>query len=108
MKDTDVKLYIGMAAYRCAESTSGPWMTSDPLFEDLDYLAQNDISDGCVFFRYGSLRDVDGLSDRLVNWYNSDHTIEIPPHGDTAPAVGSSLVQRFSAVFNALLRSLIR
>ena len=108
VEDSDVKLYIGMAAYRCEESASGPWATSDPLFEDLDYLAYNDISEGCVFFRYGSLRDVDGLSDRLTDWYASDHTLVVPPHGEAEPAAGSSLLQRFSGTFNALLRSLIR
>lgn len=107
-EDTDVKLYIGMAAYRCEESSSGPWMTSDPLFEDLDYLAYNDIAEGCVFFRYGSLRDVRGLSDRLTDWYTSDHTLIIPPHGDAEPAAGSSLFRQFSGIFNSLLRSLIR
>lgn len=106
--DSDVALYIGMAAYRCTDATSGPWMTCDPLFEDLDYLAHNDIADGCVYFRYGSLRDVDGLSDQLVDWYASDHTVVIPPHGDTQPAAGSSLLQQFGDVFNALLRTLIR
>ncbi|MBR3867251.1 MAG: hypothetical protein IKM54_05620, partial [Butyricicoccus sp.] len=96
------------AAYRCTDASSGPWVTSDPLFEDLDYLAQNDIAEGCVYFRYGSLRDVDGLSDRLVDWYASDHTLEIPPHGDGEPIAGSSLLQRFGGAFNTLLRSLIR
>ena len=108
VEDTGVKLYIGMAAYRCTDASSGPWVTSDPLFEDLDYLAQNDIAEGCVYFRYGSLRDVDGLSDRLVDWYASDHTLEIPPHGDGEPIAGSSLLQRFGGAFNTLLRSLIR
>ena len=105
---SDVTLYIGMPAYRCTDATSGVWTTSDPLFQNLDYLAQHDLSEGCVYFRYGSLRDVPGLSSRLTAWYGADHSTVIPPHGDGEIADGSSLTRSFGDIFNKLLLSMIR
>lgn len=108
VRGTSVNLYIGMAAYRCGDAASGVWTTSDPLFEDLDYLAQNGCAEGCVYFRYGSLRDVAGLSERLMDWYGAEHPAVIPPHGEGETGTGSALTQTFGDVFSALLLSVIR
>ena len=108
VKGSDVKLYIGMPAYRCTDATSGVWTTSDPLFQNLDYLAQNNLSEGYVYFRYGSLRDVPGLSSRLTAWYGTDHPAVVPPHGDGDAAGASGLTRTFGDIFNKLLLSMIR
>ena len=103
---SSVALYIGMPAYRCTDATTGVWVTSDPLFENLDYLAMQDISEGCVYFRYGSLRDVVGLSERLTDWY-ANEPIVIPPHGEPELVPGSPVTQTFGEIFVSLLRALV-
>ena len=45
---SDVHLYIGMGAYRCADNPTGVWTTTDPLFDSLAYLENKDNVGGCV------------------------------------------------------------
>ncbi len=108
VQGSDVTLYIGMAAYRCTDADSGPWTTTRPLFEDLNYLSQNGLAEGCVYFRYGSLRDVAGLSEELTDWYAGEYSQIVPPHGESDVQPGSTLFQRFGSTYRALLRTLIR
>ena len=70
---SDVHLYIGMGAYRCADNPTGVWTTTDPLFDSLAYLENKDNVGGCVFFRYGSIPAVSGMADRLTSWYSTVH-----------------------------------
>ncbi len=55
-RDTDVALYIGLAAYRSAAAEEGSvWFGSDELERQLDRIERSDTANGAVFFRYGSL-----------------------------------------------------
>ena len=68
--NTDTKLYIGMAAYRSAEATSGVWYGTEEL---LRQLALNDSLaniDGEIFFRYHSILSVNGLTEALYSHYH--------------------------------------
>lgn len=101
---SDVDLYIGMGAYRCADSPSGVWTTTDPLFASLNYLTGCPQVKGCVFFRYGSIPAVSGMASRLTAWYNGDHTA---PAQDV-PGVSAAEKRRFSDVLSLFLISMIR
>ena len=58
--DTNVKLYIGLAAYKAAEADkSSVWYGAGELQRQLDAIAQDANVCGVVYFRYGSLRGVD-------------------------------------------------
>lgn len=97
----DVKLYVGMAAYRCADNPVGVWKTADPLFASLDYLKDKHNINGCVFFRYGSIPAVSGMADRLTQWYAVDHKPQ-----DT-PSSGLE-AQSFSDILSQFLLSMIQ
>lgn len=98
----DVKLYIGMGAYRCADNPVGVWKTTDPLFASMDYLKDKQNVNGCVFFRYGSIPAVSGMADRLTAWYAADTE---PQQG--APT-GSLEPQSFSQILGQFLLSMIQ
>ena len=58
--DTDVKLYIGLAAYKAAEAEVGSvWCGTDELSRQLDAMKESTHTSGALFFRYGSLKKVD-------------------------------------------------
>ena len=58
--DTDVKLYIGLAAYKAAEAEEGSvWFGTDELSRQLDAMKESTHTSGALFFRYGSLKKVD-------------------------------------------------
>ena len=58
--DTDVNLYIGIAAYKAAEAQSDSvWYGIHELQRQLDAIVQDKNACGAVFFRYGSLLKVD-------------------------------------------------
>ena len=66
--DTQVKLYIGMAAYKSAEAQSDSvWHGTDELQRQIEAVAASPQASGTLFFRYGSLLQLDTtfLSDRL-------------------------------------------
>ena len=53
---TDVDLYIGLAAYKSKEASSGSvWYGPDELQRQLSAIDACDNADGAIFFRYGSL-----------------------------------------------------
>ena len=56
VKDTDVTLYIGLAAYKSAEAEVGSvWYGMDELQRQLDAVKNDEQASGVIFFRYGSL-----------------------------------------------------
>lgn len=58
--DTDVKLYIGLAAYKTAEAEEGSvWYGTDELSRQLDAMKESTHTSGALFFRYGSMKNVD-------------------------------------------------
>lgn len=98
----DVKLYIGMGAYRCADNPTGVWKTTDPLFASMDYLKGKQNVSGCVFFRYGSIPAVSGMANRLTAWYAADtQTQQGTPTESLEP-------QSFSQILGQFLLSMIQ
>lgn len=97
----DVKLYIGMGAYRCADNPTGVWQTTDPLFASMDYLKDKSNVGGSVFFRYGSIPAVQGMADRLTAWYAADT-------GTSSKPTENGEAQKFSDILAQLLLSMIQ
>lgn len=104
---TGVHLYIGMGAYRCADSPSGVWVTTDPLFESLRYLEQQNNVGGCVFFRHGSIPAVSGMADRLTEWYQTIHNSNTAT-SPSKPNGGSLDGQNFSDILSQFLLAMIQ
>lgn len=110
VRGTDVRLYIGMGAYRCADNPTGVWTTTDPLFDGLAYLEGMDNVGGAVFFRYGSIPAVSGLEDRLTRWYQTSHNENTPPESGK-PENGSSNTLdsgSFGDIFSQFLLAMIQ
>ena len=104
-RNTDVQLYIGLAAYKCHDSSKPTWPTTSPIFESMDYLyAHSDVS-GAVFFRYGSLEAVSGLQEGIAQWYAS-HPSENPAPENAFPDEKS--IRSFTGVFTLFLGALLR
>lgn len=103
-KGTDVKLYIGLAAYKCHDANPPTWKTADPVFESLEYMAARPDVAGAVFFRYGSLTTVDGFIDRLAAWYGEDHTPQTPENAFPGPENMLTFAGAFTLFLNALIR----
>lgn len=61
--DTDVKLYVGMAAYKAAEAQpDSVWYGVEELQRQLEAIRADDNARGALFFRYGSLLSLDVTS----------------------------------------------
>lgn len=107
---SDVHLYIGMGAYRCADNPTGVWTTTDPLFDSLAYLENKDNVGGCVFFRYGSIPAVSGMADRLTNWYSTVHNENTAPNPSNPGGNSSSLLNGgdFGSILSQFLLSMIQ
>lgn len=107
---SDVHLYIGMGAYRCADNPTGVWMTTDPLFDSLAYLENKDNVGGCVFFRYGSIPAVSGMADRLTNWYSTVHNENTAPNPSNPGSSSPSLLNGgdFGSILSQFLLSMIQ
>lgn len=107
---SDVHLYIGMGAYRCADNPTGVWMTTDPLFDSLAYLENKDNVGGCVFFRYGSIPAVSGMADRLTNWYSTVHNENTAPNPSNPGGSSSSSLNGgdFGSILSQFLLSMIQ
>ncbi len=97
----DVKLYIGMGAYRCADNPVGVWKSTDPLFASMDYLKDKQNVMGCVLFRYGSIPAVSGMENRLTQWYAVDSKPHDTPTSELEP-------QGFSGILAQFLLSMIQ
>lgn len=104
--DSDVDLYIGMGAYRCADNPTGVWTSTDPLFDSLEYASSCSHVKGEVFFRYGSIPAVSGLASRLTTWYDSGSSAS--PSVPSAPRPSDDENRRFSDVLSLFLSALIR
>lgn len=107
---SDVHLYIGMGAYRCADNPTGVWTTTDPLFDSLAYLENKDNVGGCVFFRYGSIPAVSGMADRLTSWYSTVHNENTAPNPSNPGGNSSSSLNGgdFGSILSQFLLSMIQ
>lgn len=107
---SDVHLYIGMGAYRCADNPTGVWKTTDPLFDSLAYLENKDNVGGCVFFRYGSIPAVSGMADRLTSWYSTVHNENTAPNPSNPGGSSSSSLNGgdFGSILSQFLLSMIQ
>ena len=107
---SDVHLYIGMGAYRCADNPTGVWTTTDPLFDSLAYLENKDNVGGCVFFRYGSIPAVSGMADRLTSWYSTVHNENTAPNPSKPGDNSSSSLNGgdFGSILSQFLLSMIQ
>lgn len=107
---SDVHLYIGMGAYRCADNPTGVWTTTDPLFDSLAYLENKDNVGGCVFFRYGSIPAVSGMADRLTSWYSTVHNENTAPNPSNPGGSSSSSLNAgdFGSILSQFLLSMIQ
>lgn len=107
---SDVHLYIGMGAYRCADNPTGVWTTTDPLFDSLAYLENKDNVGGCVFFRYGSIPAVSGMADRLTSWYGSVHNENTAPNPSNPGGSSPSTLNGgdFGSILSQFLLSMIQ
>ncbi len=107
---SDVHLYIGMGAYRCADNPTGVWTTTDPLFDSLAYLEDKDNVGGCVFFRYGSIPAVSGMADRLTSWYSTVHNENTAPNPSNPGGSSSSSLNAgdFGSILSQFLLSMIQ
>ena len=67
---TDVKLYIGMAAYRVdPNSTTESWTTPDELIRQLDYLKTKSRVDGFVMFTMNKLKADTAVNEALSKYF---------------------------------------
>ena len=107
---SDVHLYIGMGAYRCADNPTGVWTTTDPLFDSLAYLENKDNVGGCVFFRYGSIPAVSGMADRLTSWYSTVRNGNTAPNPSNPGGSSSSSLNGgdFGSILSQFLLSMIQ
>ena len=108
-KNTDVDLYIGMATYKCHDAQTPTWTSTAPIFEALDYLAQQPAVGGEVYFRYGSLEAVPSLPDGLTAHYAARTDNTAPPEsafpaGDNPAHAGATFAGIFTLMLGALTR----
>lgn len=69
---SDVRLYIGEAAYKCDDASAGEvWKGSTELIRHMNLCAANQEVDGNIFFRYGSFDTVNGLRAALTSYYQA-------------------------------------
>lgn len=58
--DTEVRLYIGMAAYKAADAQQDSvWFGTEELQRQLRAMEDSTYTSGALFFRYGSLKKID-------------------------------------------------
>ena len=78
VQDTDVRLYIGLAAYQSVNAAAdSPWFGSQELIRQLELIRQSETVSGAVFFRYRSILDA-ALADCIAEAF--------APKADQAPA----------------------
>lgn len=58
--DTEVHLYIGLAAYKSVDAAQDSvWYGTEELQRQLDAMKQSTYTSGALFFRYGSMKKID-------------------------------------------------
>lgn len=75
---TNVKLYIGHAAYKAGQSTSAlAWQDPEQLINQLKYNQSKKTVSGSIFFSYKSLATNPlSIKERLSAWYSKDFIVE--------------------------------
>lgn len=102
---TDVKLYIGLAAYKCHDATPPTWSSTKPLMDSLEYMSQKNGIYGEVYFRYQSLNVVDGLKEQLKQWYKTaPDAIIVPENAFPDAQQINSFLGAFTMLISAILR----
>ena len=72
-RDSSVRLYIGLAAYRVNGPGEDPaWQGPDEILRQLDYIHPLPGADGTALFRWGSLAADPALAGAVKNWF-SEH-----------------------------------
>lgn len=107
MVGSDVELYIGMAAYRISDTATDVWSTSDPLFASLDYLTDVSNVSGTVYFRYGSLVEVDGLGADLAVWH-AEQAQDNSEVVETPDEIDADLAYTYAEILSLFLFNLVR
>lgn len=70
VRGSDVKLYIGEAAYKCDAKDAGDvWKGTTELIKHLQLCENQPEVDGHIFFRYGSFNEVTGLAKAVTSYY---------------------------------------
>lgn len=83
VRDTDVKLYVGHASYRCGnENTSSAWHGTGELRRQLELNRSTEEVSGSVHFRYKFFVDYAPLGTFVASWHASE---ELP---DDYPLLG--------------------
>lgn len=73
VKDTNVKLYIGQAAYRMGNKNfENPWYGTAEMERQLKYNRSLPEIDGSIFFRVQSLRKNQNIFTFLMKWYQDN------------------------------------
>lgn len=104
-QNTDVKLYIGLAAYKCHDANPPTWSSTKPILDSLEYMSQKTGIYGEVYFRYQSLNVVDGLKQDLIDWYKTaPDTVIIPENAFPDEQKINSFAGAFTMLISAILR----
>lgn len=84
VRGTDVKLYIGLAAYRSAEAEDeeNVWYGSDELTRQLELIDRTGKASGSVQFRYGSVADSAELTAAVRRHFAAAPVSPVLPEGD--------------------------
>lgn len=104
---TDVKLYIGMAAYRSAEAAdaSSVWYGSSEIERQLSLIDSTGKANGSVQFRYGSIAGSAALSTAIQNRFAGVPS-PIVPQQPAAPQTGTSEAGSLLDIFSLFLYSI--
>ena len=92
VKDTDVKLYIGLADYKTVEAKAAdsPWFDGQEIKRQLAACAAADEVDGAIHFRFGMIDGSLALQRVIAEFYADDNAVvqpEKPVDKPLTPAV---------------------
>ncbi|OPL08199.1 MAG: hypothetical protein AVO33_01455 [delta proteobacterium ML8_F1] len=85
VRDTGVKLYIGLADYKVGSTATGPWSTEEEIVRQLAYNETKPEVTGSVHFRYGTIMALPGLREAITHYHNDS------PQELFVPAVSGGL-----------------
>lgn len=100
VEDTDVKLYVGHAAYRLNDKNSkSAWYGNDEIFRQLSLNRSLDV-DGSIFFRYKFMKANRDFTNRLSAYYDgTQDTSSINPGHLVVARPSKSKVQTTAASY---------